>query len=350
MLDTVPALAPLTDGALLQYSDLTAVDVDDPASFRRLGILPEDFVMAATLTGLDDRVLVDLIGLPWSAFAGTIAFGVPPSHMAVYGVQAGNLSADRMEPAMTDSGFALADRDGVPVFWRLDDNQIDFTSRDAAHPFIGGLSTAARVAVLNDRLARARNWRDLDLMLGTAAGTFPSMAARPDVAALVEAFADQGSVVQAVMTATMESRSDRDALSQLEAMMTNPDGANEQPSAPDRLMPVPPYAMMGLADLNVTSGTAGALGLVYRDEDAARRAADALDHTFTVATRLTDGQPVAEQLTEGWQIKVLPSGDLVTVVMLFPDPADGEQPVNTFNYLVRLYMMRDLPLAVTSVP
>ena len=350
LLDSVPALAPLTDGEELQYGDLSAFDFDDPVARRRLITVPEDLAIAARTASFDDAAMVDVIGLPWSAFTAAISFGTPSAVAHVYGVRADLLASSDMGPALTAAGFQLADRDGVPVFWWLEDLEIDFADGTTANPFIGRVPSSSRVAVLDDRIAHTRVWQTLDMILATRDDRLPSMADRPDVAALAAAFANHGRVVQATITATMESQADRNAMAQIQALMAAPDRTDIETVVPEGPPAVPPYAVLGMADLDRASGRAGALGLVYGDEETARRAADILDRAFDTAIRPTDGHPVSEPLTEGWQTVVEPVEDRVAVVMVFPDPVGADPPLNAFAYLRRLYLNRDLPVVVTSWP
>ena len=343
LLESVPATAPLTGtGEWLRYSDVTQLDFGGPRQLRGAALLPYDFWTAAEESGTGGAPLLELVGLPLSAFTGIVSFDLTRDPMYVYGVQADQLSTDAMDGPMTASGFELADRDGVPVFQWLGDGEDESARRDFDHPFTSRWSAPARVAVLDDRLAHAEDWSGLDTILATHAGRYPSMADRPDIAALTTAFANRGRIVQAMMTATMVNHAVWEFRAQTQT--ADPDGTDAVPPA------VPPFALLGLADLDLASGSAGALGLVYRDEETARQAAEALDRAFGVAIRPSDGRPVSEPLTEGWQVAVEPADDMVTVIMTFPDPAAADQRGYAFNYLFALVTRGALPVAVADGP
>ena len=130
MLAILPATVPVTDGAMVDYLDLTAFDFTDAADLRRASAGQSPLIEALRYAGFDIAAVEAAAGLPWSAFTAIVTYGEPPGRGFLYGVEPEALAASEVAERLTDSGFQLEQRAAGPVYWLLEDGRMDFAAHD----------------------------------------------------------------------------------------------------------------------------------------------------------------------------------------------------------------------------
>lgn len=83
--------------------------------------------------------------------------------------------------ALMSSGYVAETRDGMPIYARGDDFNIDIRARNTADPFGGQLGMASRVALRGDRLFQTPDWAGIEAAL---AGQ-DTLAADPRLAGVI---------------------------------------------------------------------------------------------------------------------------------------------------------------------
>ena len=104
----------------------------------------------------------DLVGFSMSDIDRLLEFGDPPGFVTVY---AGDIDNDAVGNALSERDFEMEERDGVPVWHRYDDFQLNLQERDPADPFGGDLGGSARVAIFDNTLVYTRAWEVLTPVL-----------------------------------------------------------------------------------------------------------------------------------------------------------------------------------------
>ncbi|MCA8909991.1 MAG: hypothetical protein KDA64_19175 [Rhodospirillaceae bacterium] len=345
MLAILPATVPVTDGAMVDYLDLTAFDFTDAADLRRASAGQSPLIEALRYAGFDIAAVEAAAGLPWSAFTAIVTYGEPPGRGFLYGVEPEALAASEVAERLTDSGFQLEQRAAGPVYWLLEDGRMDFAAHDPENPFIGGLPISSRVLLLDDAIANVRFWAMVDTLDAVATGALPNFAARADVAALAEALEAQGQVTQALITATQEDPPN--PLSSIVGAADPLAAARQAQGMLAALVTPPPYSLMAIAEVAAEPRPLAVIALTYRNADQADEAAAVLDEMFATHTRLSDGAPMSQPMTEGWSVGVVEAGGLHVAMLTAPSPLVEDRAYPLFGYLRQLLIVNDLPVIWT---
>src|SRR5690606_28795459 len=96
-----------------------------------------------------------------------LSYGVPPGMVMLIDV---DYDADSIAAALGARDFEQRDVNGVTVWHRYDDFQINLASREPADPFNGQLGGAARVALLPSPsyLVYSASWPPVEAAIATA--------------------------------------------------------------------------------------------------------------------------------------------------------------------------------------
>jgi hypothetical protein len=246
--------------------DLLMTAVPLPAMLTRISAGPEAlnylFPSAGQMAGA--------VGFEWLLDVDrSLEFGDPPDPGLLLD---GNLDAEAIGAALQARDFSQADVNGVMVWHRFDDSAVSIADRNTADPFGGHLGAAARIALLPDMLANARSWGLIEAIIGAAQDALPSLADDPAYRALAEAItAPDGLLIQALFF-------DGVALGAVAGDPTQP--GLVMPA--EDLGPLPPYALVALADRQEGNDQVHVIGLVCADAPTAEAAAEVL------AGRITD--------------------------------------------------------------
>lgn len=345
-LDALPATVPVTDAAMVTYVDLTAFDFTDRDDLLRASTGSSPLTEALLRTGFDDAAVEAATGLPWSAFTAIVTYGEPPERGFLYGIAPGALDAPAVAARLTASGFERTDRAAGPVYWLLDDLQMDFAVHDPENPFIGQIPASSRVLLLSDAIAHVRTWAMVAALEAVETGALPPFADREDVTALVAALEAQGQVTQALLTATQRSA----PANLLSAVLGTDDpmaAARQMQERLAALVTPPPYSMMAIAELAAEPRPVAVIALAYRDADSAGEATRVLDEMFATQTRFSDNEPLSRPMTEGWTVAVVEVGGLHVAMLSAPSPLVGDRVYSLYGYLQNLLFANDLPVIWT---
>ena len=354
LLSVVPADVPLRDGSVMAYStspyaDLEDRDMDPSAHdpLTRFAVSPPELFDVWFETRSGDGDLVDKVGFDFSDVEATLTWGAPPDAVIAIDLEAAAAVLERLGSALTDGGFDTVDRLGRPVWWRLDDDAVDFSSADYAHPFISGLGMSARVALVGDVVAFARNWPVMDGILATVGDGTDSFAEDPRARALVAALGGEGELIQAIVTEEMW------APEHLAGEMLLPDATDKDREVLlNRLTPAdpnPPYLLMGIADMQTRMGAQAVVVLVYPDRATAESVSGRLVELLTGGESLVARRPRSEFLPFLVQTEVVDGPDGLSMATARLSDSGGDQPPGmAFRRLTDMFLTRDLPVMFVS--
>jgi hypothetical protein len=267
-LDRIPvtALSLFTDAPSFEFGDLSAaaraVSAPPEGAFPFYG----DAIGAgvrASIGELSDSLLPDLmrnwpmtVGFAISDVKTWSSLSMPPERLVVFGLESAVLPA--MTEVLIANGYVATDAQGFPALFVNDvDYGIDFGARDPANPFGGNLGRASRLTVAGDMLVHSPGWPMITTVM-TDMG--PSLADRPDIAALVASLDALPESDHALVTASLALDPLRFSL----AVMPDASGG------------VPPWSAALFADLSDGRTETVAIGLSYPTHDLAKSAAQAM--------------------------------------------------------------------------
>jgi hypothetical protein len=139
-----------------------------------------------------------VMGFDWFDIEQAMSFWAPPRAVIVLAGAEPLGDGGAMSAALEPRGFSMEMIEGVPVWHRYDDFQIDLRYREMADPFGGAMGRSARIAVQPGLLIGTSNWDDMRAVLrGAPAQAVPAL--QDAVRAISELGGSGGSpVLQAV--------------------------------------------------------------------------------------------------------------------------------------------------------
>jgi hypothetical protein len=114
----------------------------------------------------------EVVGFDWRDVNHFIEINIRRNRVAYAAVFGGDFDQAAIDTALTARGFDTDEREGIPVWHRMEDDDLDINSEEAADPFGNGLY-AARIALNDNQLFYSQNWPTLDAALDG-----PSLASR----------------------------------------------------------------------------------------------------------------------------------------------------------------------------
>jgi hypothetical protein len=205
----------------------------------------------------------DVVGFEWFNDAITsLEYGAPPAIGLILG---GTFDEEAISAALSARAFEQADLNGVTVWHRFGDGQMNIAERDPVDPFGGDLGMAARIAILPGYLVNTRNWDMVEEAVAAAMDEQDSLADDPNYRALAEAItAPEGVLIQALFFKLADTG-------------FIPDDPRLSQDAPDPTAdygPLMPYALAVLADRQDGNDQVHLIALVYPNATYAADAAE----------------------------------------------------------------------------
>jgi hypothetical protein len=202
-----------------------------------------------------------LVGFDWFDIDRALEFGVPPRLGMILG---GRFDSAAIGKALSAREFEEMDVDGVPVWYRYEDAQLNLKAREPGDPFGGNLGVAARIAVMPGFIANSRYWDLTKQMVAAHKQTQKSLAEAADYRSLAQAITDpktyNGMLVQAQFLPV-------NAVEQAESTA-------RMPNPPDLAQygELPPYTLAVLADRQEGASQVLLIAVAYPDAETAQRA------------------------------------------------------------------------------
>lgn len=204
-----------------------------------------------------------LVGFGWFDVDRALEHGIPPHTVKIIG---GTFDVDKIGAALRARDFEKMDVEGITVWHRFDDAQVNPTKREIGDPFGGELGLAARIALLPGHIANARYWDDIKAVVAAHKGTQKSLADAPDYRVLTDAITDTASFKGALLQAIFIPAEVADGIGIAPA-----DG---MPNAPDTsaYQPLPPYQLAVIADRQEGNTQINLIAAAYNDPASAQQA------------------------------------------------------------------------------
>ncbi len=204
-----------------------------------------------------------LVGFGWFDQDRALEYGLPPHTVKIIG---GTFDASKIGTALGARDFQKVDVEGVTVWRRYNDAQINLKNREIGDPFGGDLGMAARIALLPGYVANARYWDDIKAVVEASRGTQKALADASDYRALTDAITDsaafKGSLLQAIFIPAETA----------EGIGTAPTGKMPNPPDVSIYAPLPRYQLAVIADRQDGDTQINLIAAAYSDAAAAQQA------------------------------------------------------------------------------
>ncbi|MFO7544622.1 MAG: hypothetical protein R6W77_03915 [Trueperaceae bacterium] len=303
------------------------------AAFQRLQTGPQQLRQYVPLM---IESMPELLGIEWFDIERALGYGSPP-YLSV--VLSADVDAARLGEHLAERDFEEASLEGVTVWHRSEDGQVNMAWREPGDPFVGPVGMAARVTVLPGHLIGNSYWSMTRAAVSTFRRQYPSLADSPDYRTLAEAISQgDGALIQAQFLGPLD----------VGFVSDDPFGILLEGAAPvTREGPaLEPYGLAVLADRQEGADQVAVIAVLYQDVGAAERAAAVL------AERLPDFRP---DVLESWGARFDPphvySGDsglsAAVVSVRYPLPevgAPGQPPGGALGLWLRALLMREFGL------
>lgn len=295
----------------------------------------------------------DTVGFEWIADVNqALEFGAPPT---IGTLLRGDFDPATIESALSARDFAHTDVNGIPVWHRLEDAELDMDSINPADPFGGHLGMAARIAIWPDVLANSRIWEITTNIIATAQGDQPALADDDQFRALADTItAPEGLLIQAIFF---------DGIA-VGMMPGDPVGMIVGETGIDPTAdygPLPLYARLVLADRQEGPDQVHLIALVYPDAEVAAAAADEIaERIRTFAPPRNPDFVLADQVgaeVTAYTVDHTPTGLTVAVVEArYPLPEERTDDNGLFisggrlfkQWINALYQREFFPLWATA--
>jgi hypothetical protein len=251
----------------------------------------------------------------------------PPQRLIQITLAPGSTQA--MPAALLATGYAAADAQGYPAFaLGGDDFSVDLGGRNPSNPFGGNLGMASRIAIDGDTVLASPGW---PLLTAAMTDTGPSLADRPDIAALLASLDALPAGDDLLITASLWLDAAQLGLAD--------DGRG-----------LPPWSAFLLADLSDGQTDTAALALAYPTRDQAKTAAQAMARIWQDEPLATRGDTLAALSGLALTVDVVGDGPFVALAHASGAPRiTGSLMVNpAYDLLRQALYMGDLRLVAVG--
>ncbi|MFN8621439.1 MAG: hypothetical protein U0869_11915 [Chloroflexota bacterium] len=376
-------------GPIVSWVDLRAVEAARPGALQpatlaeALAALQSDDPAARLwlqammgIAGGSSDLMADLMGSgpEWPATVGfdftqidrELAFGQPPADGLVL---EGRFDPAAIGAALSARGFASHDEAGT-TWWCSADGcdqglQVDFKGRDPNDPFGGRLGRKQPLAVSADALLSSASDVTVGAMAAASAGTAPSLATDPFVAATLDALdaaSPDARLIQAMFVPGTELLLDPLAVLGTSASPEDIRAILERLS--DGFEPIPPAALLLIADTATADEQVVQVVLSYATLADAQAAAEVLPKRLaTMSSFVTDrtwADLLADRGAAPATATAMPVGDgagaaVVTLrAPLAASEPDADGKLQASSLLYRLFVnavyQRDLAWLTPTLP
>jgi hypothetical protein len=307
----------------------------------------------------------ELVGFNFYDLARAVQFGMPPDDGLIF---EGMFDADAIGAALEARDFEQGEIEGVTVWHRLEDRDMDLQSRQPADPFKGYLGMAARIALLPDDdepvyIGSTASWAGTTAIVEAAQDEIDSLADAADFRALIDALEDpetyETPVIQAIFMGPETFMIDEDSLAMFGRSIDEEerDALRERFGLDDPAKALPPFRLMAIADRVEGERVLAVLALLYNDAEAAEEAGEKLVErlgTFSPPL-MQDRDFMAELGAEMVMPRIVESADGTATLIITSsappwEPPDDESfgpPPTVFRYWVQMiYRSEFLPLYI----
>jgi hypothetical protein len=336
---------------------MALLDADDPSA--RLRIAAAMGIMSGQvdlLRGLfqSGPEWPTLVGFDFFDIDRQVSFGNPP---AIGLVLLGDFDPDAVGRAHEARGYVGREA-AEHMVWCAPEGcetglTVDLERRAPGVPFGGDLGRAEPVAVSGTDILSSADIGTLEAMLATAAGETPSLAERPDVAALLGALDPDLLLVQATLASVFVVAIDPASM----VLEGDADAARERfASLEQELGPLPPWGLALLADGATADEQVVQVLLTYGSVEDAEVAAEVVPNRLGTVGGMGDRPPLTEALERvgvtGIGGRVVPDAEVGAVAVIelraplagdAPDPEAGalEPSSRVYQVLLRSIWTRD---------
>jgi hypothetical protein len=236
-----------------------------------------------------------IVGFDFTDVRSELAFGQPPGDGIVL---QGDFDPDRIDAALTARDFTSTEAGPFTLWCRSDgcDKGLeqDLAHADPADPFGGELGRRQPLAVSESTMLSSAAIETVDAMLATTLDVRPSLADDDSYAAVAEALAGEGSLLQATLVpgtrllagdplGIVVGRTPEEVRKRLEELAAD-------------FEPIPPASLMGIGDAATDSEQVVTLALAYATLAEAQVAADVLPRRLETMTSLRTRAHWSEEL------------------------------------------------------
>lgn len=349
-LDRIPV------AALALFQRAPEIDFGDPAAARRVLVTPPsaplDPALSRTAIAPLFEILAPDLTAAWprtvgfalddvQAWSGLTAF---PERITLMSIDPG------LHPSITATlvaaGYAPADRAFTALWRNPDDYALDLATRDPADPFGGRLGQASRVAFDGDVVLQSPGWPLIDAAMSGG----PSLASRPDIAALVLSLDTLAPGDHLLLTARLAlDPRDYVTVSQPDISALDPDLTEALPAGPST--PGLPFWSAALfADLSDGATNIAVVALAFPTQVSAKSAAQDMARNWSQLPVPSYEATLAELTGADMSVSVTGTGPFVALATVTTNPAERNgRVVNAAHDLIHdLSLRRELALVAPA--
>ena len=257
------------------------------------------------------------------------AWGDPPEAPMIVGV---DVDAAALGPALEARGYETRDLDGVTVWHRQEDFEIDF-ERIAEDPFTGRLGTSGRFALVDGVLLFSRGWAQMERLLDDG----PSLMDDADAAAILKAayrMRDRGRLAGALLHGPQPARLDPAALLGLQASEAELDALRQQLGLDDnRQTALPPFRRYAILFWQKDETLSGALAIAFPSEGIADLARSRFEALLDGSMSYVSRRPMAEILPYERDFRIVEANGRSVLLLIFVEKVDLSLGVNVTTFL-----------------
>jgi hypothetical protein len=279
---------------------LAMLEADDPA----VGLWVAALQGAASGSGRMLRYLFQggaewprIVGFDFTDVRSELAFGQPPGDGIVL---QGEFDPDRIGAALTARDFTSTEAGPFTLWCRSDgcDKGLeqDLARADPADPFGGELGRRQPLAVSESTMLSSAAIETVDAMLATTLDVRPSLADDDSYAAVAEALAGEGTLLQATLVPGTSLLFDMHRI--IDERSTPEEIRRRLDELAADFEPIPPASLLGIGDAATDSEQVVTLALAYATLAEAQVAADVLPRRLETMVSQSSGRPWKEHLEE----------------------------------------------------